>query len=124
MQWGRSDHPFKGGSFEYITDPEMSASRFNSAIERLEAGDVPPKQFHNLLYKDLVQDTMATVEKMYAQLGIPLSERGRDAMARYLANNPREARPAHKFNMGSDAVMARARKAYKRYQEHFGIPSE
>ena len=124
VQWGRSDHPFKGGSFEYITDPEMSASRFNSAIKRLEAGDVPPKQFHNMLYKDLVENTMATVEKMYAHFGIPLSERGRDAMTRYLADNPREARPAHKFNMGSDAALNRARKAYKHYQDYFGIPSE
>lgn len=124
VQWGRSDHPFKGGSFEYVVDPNMSAARFNAAIERLEAGDVPAKQFHNMLYRDLVQDTMASIEKMYAHFGIALSDDGRAAMAKYLAENPREARPAHKFSAGSDAAIAGARQAYQRYQDYFGIPNE
>ena len=123
VQWGRCDHPFKGGSFEYITDPVYSAQRFNAAIDRLEAGDVPQNQFHNLLYKDLVGDTMGTIDKMYAHFGIPLSDYGRAAMAKYLADNPRDARPAHKFGMADEAV-AKARQVYKRYQDHFKIPSE
>ena len=35
IQWGRSDHPFKGGSFEYVLDPVYSAARFNAVIEKL-----------------------------------------------------------------------------------------
>ncbi len=124
VQWGRCDHPFKGGSFEYVVDPFLSAGRFNAVIDRLEAGEVPPAQFHNLLYKDLVGDTMTVIDRMYAHFSIPLSDYGRAAMVKYLADNPREARPAHKVQAGTDAATLRAREAYKRYQDYFNIPNE
>ena len=123
VQWGRSDHPFKGGSFEYITDPVYSAQRFNAVIEQLEAGLVPHHQMHHMLYKDLVGNTMTAVETMYRHFGILISAEGRNGMQRYLDDHPRDARPAHQFGMGAEAVTS-ARQAYRRYQEHFGIPDE
>jgi Sulfotransferase family len=124
IQWGRSDHPFKGGSFEFVTDPVYSAQRFNAVIDNLEAGVVPPKQMHHVLYQDLVADTMPQIEAMYRHFGIVLSEQGRRGMAKYLADNPRDARPAHKFNAGEGEAVTGARLAYKRYQEYFKIPNE
>jgi hypothetical protein len=124
IQWGRSDHPFKGGSFEYVTDPANSAQRLNAVIDQLEAGVVPARQFHNLLYRDLVDDTMQTLESMYRHFGIALSENGRRGMADYLAKHPRNSRPAHQFDIGSDQIVEHARKSYRRYQEYFGIPGE
>lgn len=124
IQWGRSDHPFKGGSFEYMTDPYQSAARFNRAIDQLEAGVVPAGQFHHLLYKDLVADTMGAIEAMYKHFGIALSEGGRRKMQGYLLDFPRDSRPAHRFNMGSEKTVARAREAFGRYQNHFNVPIE
>jgi hypothetical protein len=124
IQWGRSDHPFKGGSFEYVTDPAHSAQRLNAVIDQLEAGVVPARQFHNLLYRDLVGETMATVELMYRHFGITLSENGRHGMSAYLAKHPRNARPAHQFDLGPHQVVERTRQMYRRYQQYFGIPIE
>jgi Sulfotransferase family len=124
IQWGRSDYPFKGGSFEYVTDPAYSARRLTAVIDQLEAGVVPPRQFCNVLYKDLVGDSMQVLEGMYRHFGITLSERGRRGMAKYLADHPRDARPAHQFNIGSNEATQQARRAYNRYQEYFKIPSE
>ena len=123
-QWGRSDNPFKGGSWEYLTDASFSASRLNAVIDVLESGVVPQKQMHHLLYRDLVGDTMATIEDMYRHFDIPLSEDGRRSMAQYLLDQPRDARSVHKFNAGSAENVGKARQAYKRYQDHFQIPSE
>jgi hypothetical protein len=124
VQWGRCDHAFKGGSFEYIVDPVYSAQRFGTVIDNLEAGAVPKQQMYHMLYKDLVGDTMTQIEAMYKHFGIELSERGRAGMTKYLADNPRKARPAHQFNAGSNEAVTSARQAYKRYQDYFRIPNE
>jgi Sulfotransferase family len=124
LQWARSDHPFKGGSLEYMTDPFLSAARFNAVIDQIKSGVVPPKQMFHLFYKDLVADTIGTLEAMYRHFGVPLSDAGRRGMAQYLADHPRDARPPHKFNPGSEEAIARARLAFKRYQEFFKVPFE
>jgi hypothetical protein len=67
---------------------------------------------------------MATVEALYRHFGLPLSEAGRRGIQRYLNEHPRDARPAHKFAIGSADSVANARQAFKRYQDYFKIPSE
>ena len=124
LQWGRTDHPFRGMSLEYMTNPELSAGRFNAAIEQLDAGTVPPKQMFNALFVDLVADPVGTVAQMYAHFGIDLTDEGRVAMERYMEANPRDNRPPHRFSAGSDDAGARAREAFARYQQRFAIPSE
>ena len=124
LQWGRSDYPFKSGSFEYISDPVFSARRMEAVVDQLEAGVVPAERFYNLLYKDLVAHPMSEIEAMYRQFGMKLSPEGYHAMTQYLADHPRDARPPHKFSIGSDESVARARQAYKRYRDHFKIPEE
>ena len=124
VQWGRSDHPFKYGSQEYMTDPNLSAAAFNAVIDQLEAGVFPPQQIFHLLYHDLVADPLAAIDTMYRHFGIALSPEGRNAIKKYLADNPRDARPSHQFNVGSDDAVVKAREAFKRYQEYFRIPSE
>jgi Sulfotransferase family len=124
LQWGRSDHPFKGGTFEYVTNPDLAAARLNAVIDQLESGVVPPRQFYNLLYRDLVADPLSVIADMYQHFGIELTENARHAMRQYLAENPRSARPAHRFDIGSPEVVLGTRQAYERYQNHFHIPSE
>jgi hypothetical protein len=124
IQWGRSDFPFKGGSFEYVTDPHLSAARLNAVIDQLEAGIVPKRQLFNVLYQDLINDPLGVLRRMYRYFDIPLTDEGVNAMAKYLADHPRDARPKHRFSLGDEAEVAEARKAYRRYQEYFGIPNE
>jgi hypothetical protein len=123
LQWTGTDHPFNNGSVAWVVDPEISARRFGMAIDRLDSGVVPPGRIHHILYKDLVGDTMGTLEKMYRHFGLRLSEEGRRGMAQYLADNPRDARPPHKLTVSSAAV-AHARQVYQAYQAYFSVPSE
>lgn len=121
LQWTGSDHLFKAGSLEWISNPRVSAARFDAVIEQLKAGLVPQGQIYHMLYKDLVGNTMGTVESMYRHFGFSLSAAGKRGMTQYLIDNPRDSRPAHKVAMTPEA-MAEARAAYKNYQEYFGIP--
>jgi hypothetical protein len=45
-------------------------------------------------------------------------------MEAYVEAHPRDARPAHKLNLGSDEMNSRDRIAFRRYQEYFAIPYE
>ena len=124
IQWSRSDHPFKGESLAYMTDPSLSAGRFNAVIDQIDAGAIPRNQIHHLLYRDLVGRPIEAIAAMYAHFGIPLTDDGRGSMERYLAEHPRDSRPPHRFNIGSPAAVARARAAFARYQARFDIPTE
>jgi hypothetical protein len=124
IQWSRSDHPFSGVSLEYMTDPAITAYRFGAVMEQITSGVIPEKQIYNLLFRDLVADVVGTVEQMYDHFGIELTEDGRKAMAQYMADNPRDNRPPHRFNAGSPEVVARARELLNPYQDFFGVPDE
>lgn len=124
IHWGRSDHPFNGASLDYMTDPNLSAHRFGAVIDQIESGAVPSDQIYNCLFKDLVKDVISTVEDMYRTFGIELTEEGRIAMRQYMIDNPRDSRPAHRFNLGDDDLIARTRATLKPYQDYFSIPSE
>ena len=123
LQHTGTDHVFKGGSLEWVSNPELSAARFDRVIDQLESGAVPRERIYHLLYRDLVSDTMGTLENIYRHFGLHLSAAGRKGMEQYMADNPRDSRPAHKVDM-SAAEVARARRAYQRYQEYFNIPDE
>jgi hypothetical protein len=124
VQWGRTDHPFRYGAFEYVTNPDFSAGRFNRVIDQIEAGEVPADRLYNMLYADLVSDPLAAIGAMYAHFGLPFTDDGRRAIEHYVDAHPREARPAHKVNLGDEEMNSRDRQAYLRYQEYFDIPYE
>jgi hypothetical protein len=124
IQWGRSDHPFSAVSLAYMTDPDLAAGRFNAVIDQLDSGAIPQDQIAHVLFHDLVADPVGQVGKMYDHFGIALTDSGREAMSRFMNENPRDNRPAHQFDIGSDAAVARVREAFARYQERFGVPVE
>jgi hypothetical protein len=64
------------------------------------------------------------IDAMYSHFVIAMSDTGRRAMAQYLVDHPRDARPPHRFSLGSDAVIAHAREVFKRYQNYFGVANE
>jgi hypothetical protein len=124
IQWSRSDEPFRGVSLDLLMNPEISAGRFQAVIDQIESGAIPERQIINLLYRDLIADTIGTVEKIYDHFGIELTVEGRSAMATYMQDHPRDNRPPHRFSIGSDQAISRARAAFARYQAHFDVPSE
>jgi hypothetical protein len=124
IQWSRSDEPFRGVSLDLLMNPEISAMRFQAVIDQIESGAIPARQIVNLLYKDLVADTIGTVERIYEHFGIELTPQGRAAMSQYMADNPRDNRPPHRFSIGSDEAAAHARQALASYQAYFSVPSE
>src|SRR5690606_19553974 len=84
IQWGRSEHPFKSESFEFVTNPELTAARFNAVIDQLESGALPRERLFNMQYREMTSNTLEVIEDMYRYFGLTLSAEGRGAMERYL----------------------------------------
>lgn len=123
-QWAHSDFPLKDTSFDAVLDPQTTSARLERAIDRLESGVVPKAQMFNVLYRDFVAEPMKTVESIYRYHGIPFTAEGRTGIAVYLHENPRESRPPHKVQKGSDDMVARDREIFRHYMEYFGVPEE
>jgi hypothetical protein len=124
IQWGRSDHPFSAVSLAYMTDPYLAGGRFDAIAAGLDAGSVPERQIFHVLFRDLVADPVGQADAMYAHFGLEMTAEGREALVRYMAENPRDNRPPHQFPAGSPEVVARARDAFKAYQQRFDVPDE
>jgi hypothetical protein len=122
--WGRSDYPLSNAAHLHMTDPTAAAERLNHVIDMLDAGAVPPGQIHHMQYLDLVRDPVGSIELAYRHFNIPLSDAGKKGMSDYLAANPRDARPPHRFGAGSPEYLAKARAAFRRYQDTYQVPSE
>jgi hypothetical protein len=124
VQWGRTDHPFNGNSLDMGLDPDIVAERLGAVIDTIEAGDVPRERLFNILYRDLVADPIAIVEGLYRHFDIEFTNAARDAIEAYCRQNPRHARPSHKLTDDDDENLAHERRAFRRYQDYFGIPDE
>lgn len=124
MQWVGSDDPLKHGALDFLRDPNVSAARFNNVIDLIESKVIPSEQICHVHYKDLIRDTMGTVERIYDHFGIPLTDDGRAGMQRYLGKHPRDDRPPHRYPIAEGSALTTARAAYQRYQDYFNIPIE
>ena len=124
MLWTRSDQPMDVRAMAQLTNPLGLASLFGMIMDQIDQGRVPVSQLHHAQYLDFINDPLATVEKIYKDLGIVLSQEGKQAMVTFLREHPREKRPAHKYSVGDAARFAEERMVFERYQNYFHIKNE
>ena len=66
-----------------------------------------PAQFLDVDYADFTADPVGTVESVYASLGLPYSDAGRDAVRALHAQAAKsEARPAHRYSLADFGLTA------------------
>lgn len=122
--WMRSDRKMDERAIAQLTNPAGMAALFNMVIDQIEQGKVPSTLLRNVQYVDFVDDPLGTVEKLYRDMGIELSDCARQAMTKYLSEHPRESRPAHRYSIGDAARESEERQLFARYQEYFNTKSE
>lgn len=119
--WMRSDKPFDAASFEELLTPEGTAARLDQVVDWLENGAIPADRVANSLYSDLVEDPQGALEKVYGQLGLPVTDQIRTAVTAYLADKPKGKFGAHTYAVDEND---RTRALFARYQTYFNVPSE
>ncbi|PVX75660.1 sulfotransferase family protein [Paraburkholderia unamae] len=122
--WTRSDRPMPEQAVAQLTNPRGLAGLFDKVIDEIESGAIPRERVHHMQYGDFIADPVGQVERAYGQMGIDLSDTARNAMHAYLEANPRESRPAHKYNVDAQGHLSEERELFKRYHTYFDVKTE
>ncbi len=112
-------------------DPHQVGRDWSSRVEDLLRASVeqrsllPERQTLDVVFSEFMKDDVATVERVYAFAGQPLTPGGRAAIARYIAANPRGKHGTVAYRLEDFGVDAsERRRALRFYQERFGIADE
>jgi hypothetical protein len=94
------------------------------AAER-DAGTVPDDQIADVLYKDLVANPLAVIERLYASWGLAVTPAFRGALDVYLAARHAGRTSGHDYSFSDTGLdLATHRALVAPYQARFGVPSE
>jgi hypothetical protein len=124
LYWMRSDHPFAGNTLEMITNSDLAAMMMSMPIDWMEQGVVPKDQVANVQYNDFVRAPVDTIAQVYADLGLDLTVAARQKMQAYVDAHARSARPAHRYEFGSEELVSYERKVFQRYTDYFKVAAE
>jgi hypothetical protein len=123
LHWMRTDRPHHEGVVKSMSFGAVF--QLEKIMQERASGAIPDDRICDVRYSDLVADPIGTVRRVYAHFEIPFTTDFEDRLQRRLASRPREARGAHEYSFadtGLDLATERAR--LRRYQEHYGVPSE
>lgn len=94
-------------------------------MKQRQSGEVPEKQFVDIRFVDLMQDSVGTIESLYEQLGMKLSANVADHIRSYLASRPRNRHGKREYSfehLGFNEAELREKLAG--YMDHYSIPQE
>jgi len=60
---------------------------------------LPSDKFIDIDFRDTVKDPESVVERIYGQIGLPMTETARRQIGEYMSSHPREGRPKHAYSM-------------------------
>ena len=92
----------------------------------MEDGTIPKGQFANVIYQEFCADPLAAIHGAYREIGLVMTPIASQGIKAYLDNKPKGVFGKHDYKTGGDETESAAeeRKALRRYQEYFGVPSE
>ncbi len=83
---------------------------------------LPPGQLADVRHVDLLRDPIGTVERVYADLGLPLGDDAHAAMQRFLAEEAAKPLSTHEHGLeGFGLEPDRVRERFRAYREHFDL---
>jgi hypothetical protein len=124
LYWWRTNHPWGDGTVENWVPAGERARLWDGIIDQMDSGAIARQNITNFQYDDFMRDPMASIRRIYADLGLTLQCGVEERMRAYLAARPQEQFGKHRYNTSPESVIAAERRVYRRYQEYFGVPNE
>lgn len=126
IYWWRTDDPWSGGMLDDVIMVEGRVKMWDRIIRWLEDGTIPKGQFANVIYQEFSADPLTAIRGAYQEIGLSMSDEAGAQIKTYLDNKPKGVFGKHNYKTGGGETGAAAaeRKALRRYQEYFGVPSE
>jgi hypothetical protein len=122
--WQRSDRDFDAPVFEDLLVGERTAAQLEAVMALRDGGAVPEGQIVDFLYRDLITDPVAAIERVYRAFDLPFGEAGAERVRRYLAHKPKDKHGRHEYTPMSPEQVAKNRPHFRRYQARYGVPDE
>lgn len=120
---------WKGVSDE--ADPLEAARESSGTLEHdlrrcLEVRDeLAEGRFVDVDFRDTVSDPVGVVERIYAHIGMPMTETARSQINRYMNTHPREGRPKHTYTLEQFGFTEEEiRRRFRAYRERHIEPQE
>ena len=124
LHWMHSDRVAHQDLVEFLCmGVEM---QMTGVAKQRDAGRLPSRQIADVLYRDLVADPVATIERLYAGWGLDLSEEARVNLEAYVAaRHEHRGIGEHRYRFEDTGLeLAEHRALVAGYQKRFGVPSE
>ena len=80
-------------------------------------------RFIDVDFRDTIGDPVKVVERIYKEVGLPMTAETRAGINAYMATNPREGRPKHEYTLEEFGfTRAELERRFKRYREKHILP--
>lgn len=80
---------------------------------------------YDVQYQDVMRDPIAEIEKIYAHFNEPFTDQARQAMQRYMDNNPKGKLGKHSYSLQDYGLTAeKVRERFRDYCERYAIPTK
>jgi hypothetical protein len=122
--WMRSDKPLDSKALELLLVFEAQVARLNKVLDELACREISSSQVHNFQYADLIANPIQAISKLYADLGLDLTQQIRELMAAYVDARPKNRFGNHQHAVLEDTVVVARRALLDRYQRYFRVPNE
>jgi hypothetical protein len=120
----RSDDTSLNKPHGQFIDGHPAVHALQRVIDWTRSGTIPRDRIAAGPYLEFFADPERGLEKLYAELGLPLGESSRRAMLDYLGNKPKGKFGHHDYEVGSSDLVASERAKWRAIQDWFGVQSE
>lgn len=120
----RSDDTSLNKPHGQFIDGHPAVHALQRVIDWTRSGTIPRDRIAAVPYLEFFADPERGLEKLYAELGLPLGESSRRAMLDYLGNKPKGKFGHHDYEVGSSDLVASERAKWRAIQDWFGVQSE
>jgi hypothetical protein len=108
-------------------DVESRVKMWDDVMEWIDSDLMKPGFYGNIIYNEFMDDPMAAIAKLYEELRLPLTDEARQRMTSFLNERHQGShgnKNAYAKSTAEDPRTVAERKAYKRYQDRFGVPND
>ena len=99
---------------------ELTADELRVGLQARDAGCAPSERFLDVRYRDLLEDPMASIRRIYAHFEIPLTMVAEVRMRQCLADSPKDKHGVHAYSLAQFGLSEDEERArYRDYRERF-----
>lgn len=128
LYWLRTDHPWGDGDGKIdslsLAFSDERARMWGDPIAMVRSGELPAGRYANFYYADFMDDPIASVERIYADLALDLRPEVVARMRAFLAEKTKGKFGRHVYEQTPDQVIESERAAYSEYESFFNVPHE